>query len=244
MKRAGADGRRISSSSAAAVTSQIAPLDFITRARRPTSRWFWIAFAPNIRMRQSCSPASHWAETYCSSFSANAAIRCGRRFAPRRRFRCHTISRIYDRHFLRTLRAKALDKLARFPGLFDRAKLEAARSIYDFDESVTAPVHGFSSAHDYYSRSSSLGFLSRIQIPTFLLSAIDDPFLPADVLDQVRLVAASNAQLTLEFTARGGHVGFVAGAVPWRPAYYAEWRVCEFLAAMITSDPPRPQTAR
>jgi uncharacterized protein len=153
-------------------------------------------------------------------------------------------SRIYDRHFLRTLRAKALDKLARFPGLFDRAKLEAARSIYDFDESVTAPVHGFSSAHDYYSRSSSLGFLSRIQIPTFLLSAIDDPFLPADVLDHVRLVAASNAQLTLEFTARGGHVGFVAGAVPWRPAYYAEWRVCEFLAAMITSDPPRPQTAR
>jgi predicted alpha/beta-fold hydrolase len=139
-------------------------------------------------------------------------------------------SKIYDRHFLRTLRAKALAKLERYPGLFDRAELQRAMSIYDFDDAVTAPVHGFADAHDYYSRSSSLGFLGRIRIPTFLLSAIDDPFLPPEVLDEVRRVAETNPSLTLEFTSHGGHVGFVSGRVPWRPSYYAEWRVCEFLS--------------
>jgi predicted alpha/beta-fold hydrolase len=142
-------------------------------------------------------------------------------------------SKVYDRHFLRTLRAKALAKLERYPGLFDRADLERARSIYDFDDAVTAPVHGFADAHDYYSRSSSLHFLGAIRVPTLLLSAIDDPFLPADVLDEVRAVAERNPHLTTEFPPHGGHVGFVAGRWPWRPFYYAEWRACEFLAGTI-----------
>jgi predicted alpha/beta-fold hydrolase len=143
-------------------------------------------------------------------------------------------SKVYDRHFLRTLRTKALAKLERYPGLFDRARLEGAESIYDFDDSVTAPVHGFESAFDYYSRSSSLGFIGRITVPTMLLSAIDDPFLPPEVLDDVRAVAAGNPRLTLEFTDHGGHVGFIGGTVPWRPFYYAEWRVCEFLQQFVT----------
>jgi predicted alpha/beta-fold hydrolase len=145
-------------------------------------------------------------------------------------------SRIYDRHFLRTLRRKAVAKLERFPGLFDAEALDRARSIYQFDDAVTAPVHGFASAHDYYTRSSALGYLERVAIPTLLLSARDDPFLPVAVLDEVRAAAARNSKLSLEFPAHGGHVGFVAGSVPWRPFYYAEWRVCEFLAAMITSE--------
>jgi predicted alpha/beta-fold hydrolase len=142
-------------------------------------------------------------------------------------------SRVYDRHFLKTLRVKALAKLERFPGSFDREALERCESIYDFDDAVTAPVHGFESAHDYYSRSSSLGFIERVRIPTLLLSAVDDPFLPPAVLDQVREIATRNAKLTLEFPAHGGHVGFVAGRVPWRAFYYAEWRACEFLAQAI-----------
>jgi hypothetical protein len=152
------------------------------------------------------------------------------------RYVSHGFSRVYDRHFVRSLREKAIEKLDRFPGLFERAQLERAQSLYEFDEAVTAPVHGFASAHDYYSQSSALGFLDRIRIPTFLLSATDDPFLPRTVLDRVRAIAATNSSLSLEFTAHGGHVGFVAGAVPWRPFYYAEWRVCQFLQAMITSD--------
>lgn len=139
-------------------------------------------------------------------------------------------SKVYDRHFLRTLRRKALAKLEKYPDLFDAGRLERATSIYDFDDAVTAPIHGFADAHDYYSRSSSLAFLDRVRIPTLLLSAIDDPFLPPDVLDEVRAIAERNSRLALVFTRHGGHVGFVAGRVPWRPVYYAEWRACEFLA--------------
>jgi predicted alpha/beta-fold hydrolase len=139
-------------------------------------------------------------------------------------------SRVYERHFIRTLRRKATAKLAHFPALFDRASLEAARTLYDFDDLVTAPVHGFRDAHDYYTRSSSLQYLARIRVPTLLLSAGDDPFLPTEVLAEVRTIAQQNPRLTLEFPQRGGHVGFVSGRLPWRPQYYAELRTGEFLA--------------
>jgi predicted alpha/beta-fold hydrolase len=142
-------------------------------------------------------------------------------------------ARIYDRHFLRTLRAKARAKLAVHPGLFDGSALDRAMSIYDFDDHVTAPIHGFADAHDYYSQSSALGFLSRVRRRTLLLSAIDDPFLPASVLDEVRVIASRNPCLTVEFTEHGGHVGFIGGRLPWNPQYYAERRVCDFLAAAL-----------
>jgi uncharacterized protein len=145
----------------------------------------------------------------------------------------HGFSRVYDRHFLRTLRQKAREKLARFPDLFDAAALERARTIYEFDDAVTAPVHGFVDAHDYYSRSSSIHWVGTVARPTLLLSSYDDPFLPPDVLDDVRARARLNANLTLEFTRQGGHVGFVTGQLPLKAAYYAEWRVCEFLATTL-----------
>lgn len=145
-------------------------------------------------------------------------------------------SRIYERHFLRTLRRKAEAKLARYPDLFDRAALARARTLYDFDDVVTGPVHGFRDAHDYYSRSSSLQFLSRIRRPTLLLSARDDPFLPAEVLDEVEQIARRNSWLNPEFADRGGHVGFVSG-VPWRPTYYAEERVGEFFKSELAIAP-------
>ena len=139
-------------------------------------------------------------------------------------------ARVYGRHFLRTLRVKALAKLRAFPGLFDRTALERARTLFDFDDVVTAPVHGFRNATDYYSRSSSLNFLSGIRRPTLLLSARNDPFLPSEVLDRVADVARCNANLHLEFHELGGHVGFVSGLSPLHPRYYAEWRVVDFLA--------------
>ena len=138
-------------------------------------------------------------------------------------------SRIYTAHFLRTLRQKALAKLAEEPELFEEAPLRAARTLTDFDDAVTAPVHGFASAHDYYTRSSARHFLGGIRRPTLLLSAYDDPFLPREVLDDVAVVAARNWYLTVEFHSRGGHVGFVSGRVPWRPVYYAEARVIDYL---------------
>jgi uncharacterized protein len=136
-------------------------------------------------------------------------------------------ARIYDRSFLRTLRRKAIAKLGSYPNLFDKDRLNRARSIYDFDEAVTAPVHGFSSAHDYYERSSSRHFLRAIRVRTLLLSAIDDPFLPQEVLCDVVSVARQNPNLEVEVHRNGGHVGFVSGS-PWKPEYYAERRVLEF----------------
>lgn len=142
-------------------------------------------------------------------------------------------SRVYERYFLSSLRQKALAKLSRYPGLFDSEALGRVSTIWDFDEAVTAPVHGFRDAADYYERSSALSFLSRIRVPTLLLSAYDDPFLPAAVLGEVRAVAAGNPYLHPEFVGRGGHVGFVSGRLPWRPVYYGEWRVVDFLARVI-----------
>jgi predicted alpha/beta-fold hydrolase len=140
-------------------------------------------------------------------------------------------SRIYTAHFLRTLRRKALAKLAQEPELFAEGPLRAARTLTDFDDVVTAPVHGFASARDYYTRSSARHFLGGIRRPTLLLSARDDPFLPREVLDDVAIVARRNALLVIEFHERGGHVGFVAGQLPWRPVYYAEQRVGDYLEA-------------
>lgn len=144
-------------------------------------------------------------------------------------------SRLYEQVFLRTLRRKAVAKLERFPGLFAAERLATARTLWEFDDIVTAPVHGFSGATDYYSRSSSIGFLSGIRLPALLLSAVDDPFLPPDVLDRVRVIASGNPALSIEFVTRGGHVGFISGRLPWRPFYYAEWRVAEFLAEQLST---------
>jgi uncharacterized protein len=147
-------------------------------------------------------------------------------------------ARVYDRHFLRSLRRKALSKLARHPGAYDQAAVMAARTLVEFDDAVTAPLHGFRDASDYYQQSSSLHYLHAIRVPTLLLSARDDPFLPVEVLDDVRHAARDNDHLTLEFVQAGGHVGFVGGRLPWRPDYYAERRAIGFLSALAPQSRP------
>ena len=141
--------------------------------------------------------------------------------------------KVYERYFLDSLKRKTREKARRHPDLVDLARLERVTTLLEFDDLVTGPLHGFESADDYYTRSSSLHFLRDIRVPTLLLSAIDDPFLPSAVLDQVREAARDNGCLTTEFPAKGGHVGFVAGRVPWRAFYYAEWRVTDWLAPLL-----------
>ncbi|MEP6833709.1 MAG: alpha/beta fold hydrolase [Gemmatimonas sp.] len=139
--------------------------------------------------------------------------------------------KVYENAFLRSLKPKAMKKVARHTELSSLMPIGRVRTIWDFDDVFTAPVHGFTNAADYYTKSSSLQFLSGIRCPTLLLSAVDDPFLPPEVLDDVRVAAANNADISIEFPANGGHVGFVGGPWPWRPFYYAEWRASEFLAS-------------
>ena len=141
----------------------------------------------------------------------------------------HGFSRVYVRHFLATLVAKTVAKLETYPDLCDRKKLLAARTFFDFDDVLTGPLHGFTGAHDYYQRSSSIHFLGDIRVPTLLMSAWNDPFLPASVLIAVHNIAKRHEYLFVEFSRDGGHVGWVAGQ-PWAQGYYMEGRVVRWLA--------------
>ena len=138
-------------------------------------------------------------------------------------------ARIYVRHFLGTLVAKTVKKLERHPDLCDIGKLRKARTFFEFDDLLTGPIHGFSGAHDYYARSSSINFLDEIRVPTLLMSAWNDPFLPPSVLEAVRERVKLNEMLFVEFPRTGGHVGWVSGQ-PWSAKYYMEDRVVEWLA--------------
>jgi uncharacterized protein len=139
-------------------------------------------------------------------------------------------SRVYQEFFLRSLRSKAGEK-ARRSGQQQLAELVfATRTLREFDNLVTAPMHGFRDANDYYSRSSSIGFLPKIRVRTLLISALDDPFLPPQVLEEVRTLVSTNPAIEVEFLPWGGHVGFVTGRNPLRPHYYMEHQVGEFFA--------------
>lgn len=128
-------------------------------------------------------------------------------------------NRLYTREFLRTLKPRTLEKLERFPGLFDRARLERARDFDAFDDLFTAPVHGYRDVLDYWTRASSKPDLVHIRVPTLVINPVNDPFLPARHLPGPDAVSP---QVVLEQPASGGHVGFVSGAFPghldWLPA--------------------------
>jgi hypothetical protein len=123
------------------------------------------------------------------------------------------INRFYTWHFLSTLKPKSLHKAAQFPELYDAAKVAHARNLYQFDNVVTAPLHGFKDADDYWMRASSKGDLHRIEVPTLLLHARNDPFLPGRHLPEARDVSPS---VTLEYPEGGGHAAFVTGSFPGR----------------------------
>lgn len=134
---------------------------------------------------------------------------------------------VYARTFLKTLKQKSLEKLARHPGTFDGARAAAARTLYEFDDAVTAPLHGFADAEDYYTRASAGPLLRHIRVPTLVLNALNDPFLPRDALE--RAARGASADVLLEFPATGGHVGFVNGRFPGRHGWLAQ-RILGFLS--------------
>jgi predicted alpha/beta-fold hydrolase len=136
---------------------------------------------------------------------------------------------VYRTRFLRSLKAKALEKAGRFSDRLDPARVHAARTLREFDDAITGPLHGFASAVDYYTQSSSGPYVARVGVPLLLVNGEDDPFIPARCLP--REAARQNRFVTLETFAKGGHLGFVAG--PLWPWYWAERRAIEFLAAHV-----------
>ena len=140
------------------------------------------------------------------------------------------LGRLYTASLLATLLVKAQETARRFPeaaARIDLARAGAARTFWEFDEAATAPLHGFQGAGDYYARSSSLGFLSLVRTPTLCVSALDDPFLPSEVVERARRAASPAVRLAV--TEAGGHAGFVAGTAPWRARYWAEEAVIGWL---------------
>ena len=127
-------------------------------------------------------------------------------------------NRVYTARFLRTLKRKALAKLDVHAAPLDRRRIATARTLHDFDDAFTAPVHGFDGVGDYWRRASSRPYLARIAVPTLLLNARNDPFVPPAALPAAHECSAA---MQCEFPAAGGHVGFLSGSAPghlhWLP---------------------------
>jgi len=152
------------------------------------------------------------------------------------------MGRFYTSVFLKSLVAKAEGKLDVIGDKCDMDRVRAARSFRTFDDAATAPIHGFAGAEDYYTRSSSAQFLEHIRVPTLLLHAADDPFLPDAHFPHAAV--ANNPLLHAIVTPHGGHVGFIEGP-PWNPGFWAEETAAAFLAdsanCIRNTGPPVPR---
>ena len=144
-------------------------------------------------------------------------------------------SRIYRKNLLSELKSfvkakqrylEKLGKLQEAGKIEQLGDLTAIKSFWQYDDKVVAKLHGFKNVHDYYQRSSSRQFLKSIAISTLLIQAIDDPFMTEEVLPGLDELSSS---IHLEITRGGGHVGFISGQNPFKPAYWLEQRIPEFL---------------
>jgi len=144
-------------------------------------------------------------------------------------------SRVYQAHFMKQMVAyvKTKQRLFAHKGMADRLSaldqlgtLDGMRTFWDFDDRITAPLHGFSGAQDYYTHSSSRYFLARIETPTLIIQAADDPFVFPHSLPEAHELSPS---IEFELHAHGGHVGFVEGSLG-KPGYYLERRIAQWLA--------------
>lgn len=134
-------------------------------------------------------------------------------------------NRIYLRRFLKTLRAKVIRKAPQFPNELDITGIERIRTFRAFDDRYTAPIHGFRDAGDYWRRCSSGRYAADIRVPTLLVNARNDPFLPKACFPVAR--AEANPHLFLEMPTHGGHNGFVA--LNEENRYWSESRALKFL---------------
>lgn len=134
---------------------------------------------------------------------------------------------IYSRYFLGSLKRKIIAKAQRFPGVIDVMRVTYARDLRDFDDAYTAPMHGFRDAHDYWSQSSSKPWLAHIAVPTLVLNARNDPFLPESTLPGP---AYGSSYVLMHQPAEGGHAGFVTGRLPGHLRWLPE-RLATFFSA-------------
>lgn len=135
-------------------------------------------------------------------------------------------SRVYQRHLLKNMKNAVTRKFDPHTAAFNWDRAMSAATFAEFDDAVTAPLHGFHGKQDYYDRCSSKRYLEGIERPTLIINALDDPFMTADVIPAAEQLSDS---VTLELAENGGHVGFISGGTPWRPEFYLPGRIIEFL---------------
>jgi uncharacterized protein len=149
---------------------------------------------------------------------------------------------VYQWNFVRGLRARMRRKHACHPGRFDLAPLASIRTVREFDDRYTAPAFGFNGAADYYYRASALRVIDRIRLPTLIITAADDPFVPAEPFRDPQVTG--NPHVRVVITAHGGHCAFLSDARGGSDGYWAEDRIIEFAcgntrptAGHTTADP-------
>lgn len=135
-------------------------------------------------------------------------------------------SKFYQWYFIMCLCDRLETKFKNCPSPFDQSIFREIKTMDEFDDKITAPLHGFSGVDEYYSMASSRQYLKSIQVPTLIVHAKDDPFMSEDVIPEPHELSSN---VILEVTESGGHVGFVSGKYPWRAEYWLETRVPEFL---------------
>ncbi len=141
-------------------------------------------------------------------------------------------SKIYQWRLLKQLRQDVQMKFSNNNLIcpFDLEHLSRVKNFQEFDDLVTAPLHNFHDANDYYARSSSRQFLPEIKVKTLIIHAEDDPFMPKSVIPTEKELSASTI---LEISKEGGHVGFISGNKFGRANYWLERRIPEFLATVL-----------
>ena len=139
-------------------------------------------------------------------------------------------SKIYQRHLIKRLQQKTIDKLSspkhREAMPLDADKVTQLKTFHDFDDQVTAPLHGFVDVHDYYDKCSGMQFLSSVKMPTLIMHAADDPFMTDAVIP---MPEQRSKHVTYELYSHGGHVGFISGGSPLRPQFFLEDRIASYL---------------
>ena len=142
---------------------------------------------------------------------------------------------LYQWNFVRDLKRRMRRKERLRPGLFDLTKLGAIRTVREFDEAYTAPYFGFRGADDYYHRASAIRIIDRIAVPTLVITAEDDPFVPSQPFHDPKL--AGNSHIDLRVCEHGGHCGFVGTSSTGNDGYWAEAQIVEFVLRHAGSRP-------
>jgi hypothetical protein len=138
----------------------------------------------------------------------------------------------YEWNFVRNLKGRMRRKAAAFPGDFSLAPLRGMWTVRQFDEAYTAPHHGFRDADDYYYRASAMRVIDRIRVPALILTAEDDPFVPASTFRDPAVT--SNPNITLVVTPHGGHCAYIERAEDGYDGYWAEREVVRFIDYQVT----------